>query len=90
MKRSGRFIKIIRNSSVDLDKYFIIIFYDILLLDDVIYIREFYNKRRHLFEFLIYSISDRADIGNREIIDFSFFDVSELFNRAFARAIIRR
>jgi hypothetical protein len=57
MKRSNRFIKIIRNLSVDSNKYFMIIFYDILLLDDIIYIRESYDRRRRLFESLIYCIS---------------------------------
>jgi DNA ligase-4 len=53
VKRSGHFIRIIRDSSVDSNKYFIIIFYDILLLDDTVYTREFYNKRRRLFESLV-------------------------------------
>jgi DNA ligase 4 len=62
MKRSGRFIKTIRDSFIDSNKYFIIIFYDILLLDDTVYIRKFYNKRCYLFKFLIRRISGRADI----------------------------
>ncbi len=46
MKRSGRYLEIIRDSQVDLNERLIIIFYDILLLDDIIYIKEIYNKRR--------------------------------------------
>jgi DNA ligase-4 len=90
MKRSDRFIKIVRNSPIDSNKYFMIIFYDILLLNDTIYIREFYNRRRRLFKSFIYCISDRADIGSREIIDFSFFDISKLFIKVFVRVITRR
>jgi DNA ligase 4 len=90
VKRSDRFIGIIRNSFIDSNKYFIIIFYDILLLNDIICIRKFYDKRRRLFKFLIYCISDRTDIGNREIIDFSFFDILKLFIKIFVRIIIRR
>jgi hypothetical protein len=90
MKRSGRFIGIIRNLFIDSNKYFIIIFYDILLLNDIIYIKEFYNKRRRPFKFLIHCISGRINIGSREIIDFSSFDISKLLIEVFVRIIIRR
>jgi hypothetical protein len=90
VKRSDRLIRIIRNLSIDLNKYLIIIFYDILLLNDIIYIRKFYNKRRRLFKFLIYYISNRINIKNREIIDFLFLDISELLRKIFTRAITRR
>ncbi len=90
MKRSDRFIRITRDSPVDSNKYFIIIFYNILLLDDTVCIRESYNRRRYLFKSLIRYISGRADIRSREIIDFSSFNISELFSKAFTRAITRR
>jgi DNA ligase 4 len=72
MKRSGRFIKIARNLLIDLNEYFIIIFYDILLLNDIICIGEFYYRRRRLLEFLIRRIFDRTNIINYQIINFSF------------------
>jgi DNA ligase-4 len=90
IKRSGRFIGITRDSSVDSNEYLMIMFYDILLLDDTICIRELYDRRRRLFESLIHCISDRTDIGNREIIDFSFFEAPELLKEVFTRTIIRR
>jgi DNA ligase-4 len=90
MKRSGRFIRIARNSFIDSNKYFMIIFYNILLLDDIVYIRKSYDRRRRLFESLIYCISNRIDIRNREIIDFSSFNISELLSEVFTRVIIRR
>jgi DNA ligase 4 len=46
VKQSGRFIGITRDSPVNSNKYFMIIFFDILLLDDIVYIRESYDKRR--------------------------------------------
>jgi DNA ligase 4 len=49
MKRSNRLIKITRDLPVDSNKHFMIIFFDILLLDDIVYIGESYNKRRQLF-----------------------------------------
>src|SRR6266498_6030270 len=67
-----------------------VIFYDILLLDDTVYIRENYNKRRRPLQYLIYCISGRADIKTREIIDFASFDAPELLSEAFTRAITRR
>jgi DNA ligase 4 len=90
MKQSGRFIGIARDLFINSNKYLMIIFYDILLLDDIICIREFYNRRRYLFESLIHSIFSQTDIGNREIIDFSSFDALELLSEVFARAITRR
>ena len=60
------------------------------MLDDIVCTREPYDRRRRLFKSLIYYISDRADIKNREIIDFSFFDILKLLSEVFTRAIIRR
>jgi DNA ligase-4 len=90
IKRSGRLIEIIRNLPVNSNKYFIIIFFDILLLDDIICIKKFYNKRRQLFQSLIYCIFEQTNIGIREIIDFSFYNVPELLNEVFIRIIARR
>jgi DNA ligase-4 len=67
-----------------------IIFFDILLLDDTVCIREPYNKRRQLFQSLVHCIPGQADIGTREIIDFSFYNAPELLSKALARAIARR
>jgi DNA ligase 4 len=39
---------------------------------------------------LIHCISGQADIGTREIIDFSSYNALQLLNKAFARAIARR
>ena len=61
-----------------------IMFYDILLLDDIVCIREPHERRRRLLESLIHCIPGRADIGSREIIDFSSFDASKLLSEAFA------
>jgi len=65
-------------------------FYDILLLDDTICIREIYDKRRRLLQSLVHCISGRADIGIREIIDFASFNAPELLSEAFTRVITRR
>jgi hypothetical protein len=65
MKLSDRYIEIVRDLFINLNKHFLIIFYDILLLDDTICIKEFYNRQRRLLESLIRCIFNRADIGNQ-------------------------
>jgi DNA ligase 4 len=90
MKRSDRLIGTARDSSVNLNEHLIIIFFNILLLDDIVCIKNFYDKRRQLLQFLIYCIFGQVDIGIREIIDFSFYNTPKLFNKALARVIARR
>jgi DNA ligase 4 len=90
MQRSGRFLGTARDTHVDWDEHFMIIFYDVLLLDDIVCIRESHDRRRHLLESLIHRIPGRADIGSREIIDFSSPGAPQLLSEAFARAITRR
>jgi ATP-dependent DNA ligase len=67
-----------------------IMFYDIMLLDDTVSLTESHDKRRHLLESLIHCISGRANIENRKVINFSSLDVSQLLSKAFARAITQR
>jgi DNA ligase 4 len=64
-----------------------IMFYDLLLLDDTVCIREPYNKRRQRLQSLVYHTPGRVDIGSREIIDFSSPRTRELLRQAFAQAI---
>jgi hypothetical protein len=88
MKRLGRFIGTARDLFVDLNKYFIIMFYDIILLDDTVSFTDFYDRRRYLLKSLIHYNPGRADIKNRKVINFSFFDISQLLSKVFTRAII--
>jgi DNA ligase 4 len=67
-----------------------IMFFDILLLDDIVSIREPHDKRRQLLQSLVHCIPGQADIGTREIIDFSSYDAPKLLSEALARAIARR
>jgi len=90
VKRLGRFIRTARDSPVDLKEHLIIIFYNIILLDDTVCLTEPHNRRRHLLESLIHYISDRADIGDRKIINFSSLDAPELLNKTFTRTITQR
>ena len=74
----------------NLDEHLMIMFYDILLLDDIVCVRESHDKRRGLLESLVYCIPGRADIGIRNIVDFLSSDAPELLREAFARAITQR
>jgi len=88
VKRLGRFIGTARDSPVDLNAHLMIMFYDIMLLDDTVSLINSHNRRRHLLESLIYCISGRANIGDREVINFLSLDISQLFSKVFARVII--
>jgi DNA ligase 4 len=90
VKRSGRLIGTARDSPVDSNEHLMIMFFDILLLDDIVCIREPYDKRRQLFQSLVHCIPGQADIGIREIIDFSSYNILKLLSEIFARAIARR
>ncbi len=65
-------------------------FYDIMLLDDTVCLTEPHDRRRHLLKSLIHCVPDRADIRDREVINFSSLDAPELLNKTFARAITQR
>jgi hypothetical protein len=87
MQRSGRFLGTARDTHVDWDEHFMIIFYDVLLLDDIVCIRESHDRRRHLLESLIHRIPGRADIGSREIIDLSSPGAPQLADRPFRETV---
>jgi DNA ligase-4 len=65
-----------------------IMFYDVLSLDDIVCIKEPHEQRRQRLESLIHRVIGRADVGSREKIDFSSRRVLILLRQAFARAII--
>jgi len=90
MKRLGHFLGTAQDSPVGPAEHLIIMFYDILLLDGTVCVRESHNKRRGLLESLVYCIPSRADIGTRNIVDFSSSDALELLREAFARAITQQ
>jgi DNA ligase 4 len=46
VQRSGRFLGNVRDSPVDMNKHIMIMFYDLLLLDNAVFVRESYEKRR--------------------------------------------
>jgi DNA ligase 4 len=90
VRRSGRLIGTGQDSPVDLNENLMIVFYDILLWDDVVCLREPHDNRRRRLESLIRRVPGRADIASREIIDCSSSEALRLLSKAFAQAISRR
>ncbi|KAH7308931.1 hypothetical protein B0I35DRAFT_359966 [Stachybotrys elegans] len=90
VNRSGRFLGTARDSPVELNEHLMIMFYDILLLDDTAYVRESHDERRRLLQSLVHCIPGRADVGSREALEFSSSDAAERLSEAFARAITER
>ncbi|KAK7219336.1 hypothetical protein V2G26_007339 [Clonostachys chloroleuca] len=90
VKRSGRLLGAARDSPVDLSEHLMIMFYDILLLDDTLCARDSHETRRQLLQSLVRRIPGRADVGSREIVEFSSFTAAERLSETFARAIAQR
>ena len=67
-----------------------IMFYDILLLDNVSCIKETLEQRRQRLCSLVPCIRGRVGIGSREIIDFSSHQAPILLQEVFTRAVARR
>lgn len=74
----------------DPDERLMIMFFDILLFDDVVCLYRPHNARRTLLRDLVFKIPGLADIGTREIIDFSARKAEERLRHAFAKAITDR
>ncbi|KAH7109337.1 hypothetical protein EDB81DRAFT_769177 [Dactylonectria macrodidyma] len=90
VKRSGRFLGATRDSPVESSEHLMIMFYDILLLDDIVCGLDTHDERRRRLQSLVRRIPGRTDIGSREVIDFSSFDAAERLSDTFAQAITQR
>ena len=67
-----------------------IVFYDILLWDDIVCMREPHATRRRRLESLIRRVPGRADLASCQIMDFSSPNAPRRLGETFARAISRR
>ncbi|KAH7124368.1 hypothetical protein EDB81DRAFT_861053 [Dactylonectria macrodidyma] len=90
VKRAGRFLGAAQDSPVESSEHLMIMFYDILLLDDTVCGLETHDERRRRLQSLVRRIPGRTDIGSREVIDFSSFDAAECLSETFAQAITQR
>ncbi|KAH7110965.1 hypothetical protein EDB81DRAFT_831389 [Dactylonectria macrodidyma] len=90
VKRAGRFLGAARDSPVESSEHLMIMFYDILLLDDIVCGLETHDERRRRLQSLVRRIQGWTDIGSRDVIDFSSFDAAERLSDTFAQAITQR
>lgn len=90
VKRSGRFLRTLQDSPVDPNEHLMIMFYDILLLDDISCFRETLEQRRQQLCSLVQCIRGRVGIRSREVIDFSSRLAPILLQEVFNQAVIRR
>lgn len=67
-----------------------IVFYDIMLPDDILCARQSQDRRRTLLERLVHCIPGQADVGSRQVIRFSSTDAAESLRKALASAIAQR
>lgn len=87
--RNGRFIGIEQDSPRDLAEKPMIIFYDLLVLDDIVCLHESLEQRRSRLRSLIRRQPGQADVGYREKINFASADAKALLRRAFVKAMSR-
>jgi ATP dependent DNA ligase domain len=90
VKRSGRFLGTLHDSPVDPNEHLMIMFYDILLLDNVSCIKETLKQQRQRLCSLVQCIRGLVGIGSREIIDFLSDQAPRLLQEVFTRAVTRR
>ena len=67
-----------------------IVFFDVLLIDDNVCLRKPHRERRLLLKNMIRVIPGRADIAEQEILDFSRPDSPYRLQRAFSKSITNR
>jgi DNA ligase-4 len=67
-----------------------VVFFDMLLLDDVVCLRAPHRQRRLLLQELVQKIPGRADIAEQEILDFGRVDSQYRLEASFAKAIAKR
>ncbi|EXJ91963.1 hypothetical protein A1O3_00513 [Capronia epimyces CBS 606.96] len=72
------------------DEQLMIVFYDILLLDDKVLSNEPHNERRMLLEGIVRSIEGEAEIGHRKVINFASRSAKSELREFFAHAINER
>jgi DNA ligase 4 len=87
--RNGRFLGNDQDSPRDLNENLMIMFYDLLLLDDIVCLSEPLEQRRSRLRSIIRRIPGKAELGYREKINFASRDAKELVRQAFAKCISR-
>lgn len=87
--RNGRFLGNDQDSPRDLQEKVMIMFYDLLLYDDIVCLNESLEHRRSRLRSLVCRVPGQAELGYREKINFASSDAKLLIRRAFAKCISR-
>ncbi|KAJ6110797.1 hypothetical protein N7486_003032 [Penicillium sp. IBT 16267x] len=90
LSRSGTFIGIDSDSPPQPYEHLMIVFFDILLLDDNVCLRRPHRERRLLLKSMIHTIHGRSAIAEQEILDFDQPDSHRRLQTSFSNAITRR
>ncbi|KAK2763166.1 hypothetical protein FQN54_009802 [Arachnomyces sp. PD_36] len=90
VSRAGKFIGIENDSPAHDHENLMIMFFDILLIDDNRCLVKPYNERRNLLKRTVRTLAGQAEIAEREHIDFASLDAHDRLTNAFSRAITKR
>ncbi|EAW24389.1 ATP dependent DNA ligase domain protein [Aspergillus fischeri NRRL 181] len=88
--RSGTFIGIDNDSPPQPYEHLMIVFFDILLLDDDICLRKPHRERRLLLKDVVKVIDGYADIAEQHIVEFSHPDGRSRLETIFSKAVTER
>ncbi|OOG00063.1 hypothetical protein ASPCADRAFT_139198 [Aspergillus carbonarius ITEM 5010] len=90
ISRSGTFIGIGSDSPPQPYEHLMIVFFDILLVDDNVCLKLPHRERRLLLKDTIQAIPGRADISEQWVLDFSHYDGQSRLERIFQKGIHQR
>ncbi|KAJ5908642.1 hypothetical protein N7495_001324 [Penicillium taxi] len=90
LPRSGMYIGVHEDSPPQPYEHLMIVFFDILLLDDDVCLRKPHRQRRLLLQDVVQTMHGWADIAEQEILDFSRPDGQSRLEASFAKAIAQR
>jgi DNA ligase 4 len=89
VSRNGRFLGNDQDSPRDHHERLMIMFYDVLLHDDIFCLNEPLEQRRSRLRSLVRRLPGQAELGSREKINFASSDAKAMIRRAFAKCISR-
>jgi DNA ligase 4 len=85
--RNGRFLGNDQDSPRDLNEKVMIMFYDLLLYDDLVCLNESLEQRRSRLHSLVRRVQGQAELGYREKINFASSNAKSMIRRTFAKGI---
>ncbi|KAI3225543.1 hypothetical protein DTO012A9_8740 [Penicillium roqueforti] len=88
--RSGTMIGVDNDSPPQPYEHLMIMFFDILLLDDDVCLAKPHRERRLLLQKVVKTIPGRADLAYQEVLDFNRADSYHRLEKSFEKAIAKR